>query len=493
MLLSPSPRVRTVLFGVVIIIVLSYTTFRSRHLPGGRIESSSSHSSPQATSTHANYTSSQTEFWRSFQSLLASSGPECESPKRLDRAKAVGYNAVDETPRPELLEMPNEDLERMRRAHDNFVHGIKASNAAAAIYTPSTRGIVSTAGGYYLPVLVISLRMLRRTGSNLPMEVFLASKEEYESYICGQVLPSLNAKCIVLSDILDAASQSNDTITIQHYQLKSFAMLLSSFEELLFLDADSFPIHSPDKLFESEPFISKGMLTWPDFWASSTSAQYYSISSQTQPPTTLRASSETGEILLSKKSHFQSLLLASYYNYYGPSHYYMLLSQGAPGEGDKETFLAAATALDQPFYATSEKVRPIGHAKQDGGVAGSAMVQYDPMEDYNLTKQGLWRVKNSTVADSPRPFFVHANFPKFNPVTIFDEGGPTRHPNGTYRRAWTDNEETIKGFGFDLERQFWEEIKWTACELEDKFRSWEKSHGICENVMNYWNNVFGTP
>lgn len=456
------------------------------------LNSSSNSTASKQSVSHANdpsFREQQVEFWRSFEPLLAGSDPDCESPKTLGKTKEEGFNPSNNQVRPDLLEIPNNCMEKMQKVHVKFVKGIK-ENPPQMIFTPGSRGLVSTAGGKYLPVFVISLRMLRRTGTTLPVEVFLADHEEYEAYICNNVLPSLNATCVIMSDILERVPHSVD---ITHYQFKVFAMMFSSFEEILFLDADCFPIHNPEQLFTSEPFRKHGLITWPDFWASSASPLFYQITSQTVPLMTERASSEAGELLLSKTTHQRSLLLATYYNYYGPSHYYRLLSQGGPGEGDKETFLAAASVMNETFYATSEPVQPIGHMKNDGGIDGSAMVQYDPVQDYALTQKGLWRVKDNSVAESPRPFFVHANFPKFNPATIFHQGAPTKDANGNDRLAWTDQERTIKGFGIDLERRFWEEIKWTACELEDKFKSWQESQNICENARAYWKNIYEKP
>ena len=429
------------------------------------------------------------EFWRLFQSLLASSNPDCSPPHRLDSSGAIGFNPTKAPPRPDLLEMPAGDVEKMRSAHSKLVYKLN-TDPPKMVYTPGTQGIVSTAGGAYLPVLVISLRMLRRTGSQLPMEVFLADKAEYEHYICETVLPELNAKCIVLSDIIDKVPKS---VSITHYQYKIVAMLFSSFEELLFLDSDAFPIHEPKELFAAEPFASHGMVLWPDYWASTASPLFYNITSQPIPSMTLRQSSETGEILISKKSHQRSLLLATYYNYYGPDLYYALLSQGSPGEGDKETFLAAASVFNESVYQVSESVRAIGHFQPDGNLAGSAMVQFDPVEDYRLTQQGLWRVKNSSVAEAPEPFFVHANFPRFNPATIFGKLDVIQDINGNFQRAWTDTQDTIQAFGSDVERGFWEEITWVACELEDKFASWSGRHGLCEHAREYSSSVFPSP
>ncbi|KAB8232799.1 hypothetical protein ETB97_000157 [Aspergillus alliaceus] len=428
----------------------------------------------------------QGEFWQQFEPLLTQWGPNCNPPERLAKAESVGFDPKNTEQPPNLTSIPDEDVVKMKHAHSRFVQFITTTPPTLA-YEPGTRGIVSTAGGSYLPVLVISLRMLRQTGSELPMEVFLADWEEYDGYICQMVLPSLNAKCVVLSEILDRVPSSKSKI--EKYQYKPFAMLFSSFEEILFLDADAFPLKKPELVFTSEPFTSRGLVTWPDFWGSTASPLYYIIASQERPAPNIRQSTESGEVYLSKRTHLRTLLLCAYYNYWGPSHYYPLLSQGAAGEGDKETFIAAATVFDEPFYQVSEPIRALGRHTNDG-FAGSTMVQYSPIQDYALTTKGEWRIKGSTAA-APSPFFVHINFPKFNPATVFSDNGPVVKEDGSYTLAWTAPEEVIESLGPDFQRKLWLEIRWTACALEGKCLSWKGQTGICEKVEDYWNTIFG--
>ena len=155
----------------------------------------------------------------------------------------------------------------------------------------------------------------------------------------------------------------------------------------------------------------------------------------------LRQSTESGEVSHVKKDAFEDAPPLCLLQLLGTTHYYPLLSQGAPGEGDKETFLAAATVLNESFYQVSGPIRAIGHSS-NGGIAGSAMVQFDPSDDYALTRKGEWRVNGST-ASSPRPFFIHANFPKFNPATILRSNmstllsrtmAPPLHAHGRFQK-----------------------------------------------------------
>ncbi|KAK2744913.1 hypothetical protein FQN55_006475 [Onygenales sp. PD_40] len=487
----------------------------------------------------------QIDFWKALLPILQAHAPGCPSPKQDEKTGAIPFDAADPPRRPALVSMPDADLLKMQQAHANVLEELKSSAELQPVVVPKSRGVVSTAGGSYLPVFVSSLRMLRRTGSKLPVELFLKDRGEYESNICDHIIPSLNGRCIVLSDILHPPSATDDVKkphpppstakgAIEHYQLKIFAMLFSSFEEILFLDADCFPLHKPELLFDAPPYKNTGMVTWPDFWISTVSSQYYNITQRPIPSIGLRASSETGQILVSKKTHHTTLLLAAYYNYYGPSHYFSLLSQGAPGEGDKETFLQAAEAADEPFYAVRTPVTPIGHSKKGGGVAGSAMVQFDPVHDYQNTQQlsardsrnnpqarfgtgnlhariaphaddssssggsGISASASASTLPPPRAFFIHAHFPKFNPATVFDinfETRPTYKADGSDGRAWVVPQDTLARFGYDVERAYWEEILWMSCEVKGGFKSWEaaedKGKGICARVRKYWGNVFG--
>ncbi|KAL1963563.1 hypothetical protein VTN77DRAFT_8008 [Rasamsonia byssochlamydoides] len=427
----------------------------------------------------------QQEFWRFLHTLFKKHDPEIALPEKAGSAAPIEYNATHEIPWPEPLQIPPTAVDKIRDAHQGFVNDIKADNPQRSLpYKPGARGIVTAASGASLPVLLVSLRMIRRTHTILPMEVFMMSEEEYEPEICEDVLPSLNATCIIISDIVGTKGMKD----IQRVQLKSLAILFSSFEDVLWLDSDCFPLRDPVHIFQSEAYQSTGLITWPDFWAVTTSPLYYEISSQHPLLPKERASTEAGELFVSKKKHRLTLMLVSYYNYYGPSHYYPLLSQGTPGEGDKETFLAAASALGEPFYAITEGVRRIGHPTENGDIAGSAMVQYDPTQDEQIKLQH----KNETATALPRALFIHVHYPEFDPATIFDpfDVQPTRSPDGKWSRAWTKPEETLYSVGLDTEIHFWEEIKWVACNLEYKFQSWKNKWGVCERVTHYWNSVF---
>ena len=438
---------------------------------------------PLVTSQFQSLQSRRVKFWRRLDSLLYQYAPNCPEPDLPEPAGSLFFDPINNAPRRELIVNTDKLLEPLQQKHHGFVQNIR-NILPYRPYIPKSRGIVSSAGGDYIPTFMVSLRVIRARGLTLPVELILKDLTEYEPYACKVALPALNAKCVVLTEALGVES-----IDIAHFQLKSFAILFSSFEEVVWMDSDCLIINDPAVALDSKPFTETGYVLWPDYWANTASPLYYTISRQQEPPMTARQSTDSSIILVSKKTHLSSLILACYYNYHGPSHYYRLLGQGQPGgDGDKNTFLHAASAMGNDFYAVSELVTPIGRQNPDGYIFGVGMLGADPVGDYENTSQGKWRVKEPYAGPVPLAFYINANNPKFNPAGNLL--GPSSHDDdGTPTRLWTGSKEALQRFGYDVERVAWEQTKAVACEFEEVFESW-KEISVCEQVQRYWDTVF---
>src|SRR5271170_1161096 len=226
----------------------------------------------------------------------------------------------------ELVYIGYEDVQDMRRTHQRLLESLPK-------HPPLVfgRGIVMVGGGKFLRIALHSLRMLRRSGTTLPVELWMSDKNEYSEEFCVEV-STLNVRCRIVAEYLGEE-------VVERYQLKSFAIFLSSFEEVLFLDAGNFPVTSVD-----EVFTSAGVTIWPDYWASTTSPLLFDI---VDSPQTFFRTCATGQLLWNKRTHFRALELALYYNFYGPNYFYPLLTLGGPGQGDKETFQIACQVTNQ--------------------------------------------------------------------------------------------------------------------------------------------------
>jgi alpha 1,2-mannosyltransferase len=422
------------------------------------------------------YPTKLVRFWQAFSQQLENARPDCSTIEvngQHDQTKMKFEPMYHQKPRVDQINITMITLFKMREAHHSMVD-ISRQMAPKLPYIRGTRGIVTIGGGKYNSPLLISLRMLRRSGSRLPVEVFLLSWDEYDSHICEHLLPSLDAKCRILSDIFALAPTHSDT---HRYQYKVFAILFSSFEDVFFLDADNFPAFNPDSVLKTEPFVSYGLVTWPDMWAQTSSKYFFEIAEIPTPDIT-RLSSESGQILFSKRKHGATLLLASYYNYHGPNYYWPLLSQNAWGQGDKETFLHAALALDIPFWDVKTPVWNLGQWVADDNFRHVGMGQHHPEDDFTLSYGDIRNGKTI------RPFMLHINFPwKLDPELIIGDEGPTFHPNKTQIRLLGTKEDMIKSFGYDAEARLWEEILLRACEID----------AACDKVKAYYENIILRP
>lgn len=419
-------------------------------------------------------TEPHSRFWRSYAQILIATAPvchgkPCDLPKMEKSAHAKARYQTDswKTDKPEsIIDMPDSWVDSMRDAHNLFVE-IITSSAPKLEYVPGTRGIVTSAGGPYFPVLLVSLLMLRRTGSKLPVEVLVENSEEYEPLICEVVFPALGAKCIILSDIL---SHSTHEIPFAGYALKIYAMLFSSFEEILLLDADSFPVHPPEVLFMSPPYTTHHFVLWPDFWTPTFSPLWSNITGIDTQTLQLRPTIESGQILVSKRTHAKMLLLAAYYNTYG-HYFYPLTTQGGPGEGDKETFVPAALVLNSTLYTVSSPPTALG---QPGN--GAEVLQYDPIADLHC--------QTSNCTESVRPFFLHCGWPpKMNALH-----------NIRTTRQFGSEELSMELFGEDLEPVVWGYMVEMACG-DIEFRDWgggnKSSTVVCEQTREGFRSMFG--
>jgi len=335
------------------------------------------------------------------------------------------------------------------------------------------KGVVLVAGGQYFAPAIVSIHALRQKGSNLPVEAFLANQDEWEPYLCEEYLPSLNARCLVMTDFTDDKVH-NTTFEVKHFQFKALALLFSSFKEVLLIDSDSIPICNPETdLFSSTAYRSTGFIGWGDFWIGTESPAFYEIAGLPSFPENLpQASSESGQLILDKSRHLKTLLLAVYYNVFGPGYYYQLLSQGAMGEGDKNTFETAAVVLGTPYFRVPDTPPAVVGRFDKGEFRGSAMIQMKP-------------------GQPGKPAFIHANTPKMNAGQVLDSGDLFEKNTKERLRLWGPKDGNEKFFGEDVEMRIWKIMVDTGCQLEDVLRDWKTRDHLCARLREHYESVFG--
>ncbi|KAF5591775.1 MNN2-type II membrane [Fusarium pseudoanthophilum] len=436
-------------------------------------------------------TEQTTKFWEDLVTEFYAAEPhgdKIKPPNSLSRDKFDPYGSKAQI-HTDWLEVSDEEVESLKENHAKFVQSLRHL-APKVPFKRNTKGVVITAKGSAFGVAGTAIRMLRHVGSRLPVQLFLDSATEAEHEVCNNTLSSLQVQCLNMDDFLKLPNTTSlQQPKIEKYQYKPLSIIFSSFQDILFLDSDAFPIRNPDHLLAVEPYKSRGLVTWPDFWLPTISPLFYKIAGAKAPNVTLDSrSSESGVMLYNKARHADSLLLAAYYNFYGPQFYYQLHSQGAWGSGDKETFMQSALVLGNPYWQVTKPASMITANEINWG---SGIWQADPEQDWKLqtqkgrnqttvsTRKGKLRIAEDE-AKITSTMFAHLNRVKFDtrhPSQVL-EGLVPEHPDGTLSRLFGDDVDKVKNVaGYDLEKAIWEEAIKANCDRElleecDKIRKY---------------------
>lgn len=398
-----------------------------------------------------------------------------------------------------ILNIDDATFDKLKALHSAYVHERipylidKLGITTFGELTPSSpkwshysgsSGYVLIGGGKYSWLSYLVIRQIRKLGSILPIEVFMPTTGDYERRFCDDLLPKYNARCVVLEG--DLTEWLSLKFSISGYQYKMLALLASSFENVLYLDSDLYPLRNVEYLFTSNLFREKGLIIWPDNWARTTNPKFYEIAGVEVPQRKVRYSaydrahakdgeelpplesytfadshfhdfentlpnptSEAGVMLVNKTSHLRTLLLALYYNVYGPNFYYPLLTQGGAGEGDKETFIAAASVMGQPYFQTLKKFHWLGyHHKEENHFVSKALGHYDPV--------------TSTESSEKAPMvFAHCSYPKHYADWMYNNNDLVYKELKEHIRMYTGAYFNI---GYDLDLRLLETFVEGLCE-----------------------------
>ena len=124
----------------------------------------------------------------------------------------------------------------------------------------NTRGITISAGGSTCFLnAYLNIRLLRDKGCKLPVSWFYLGDEMKPGWIkVAEEIP--NVKTYNLGGTGDHKKDKGG------WQSKIEAIIQSPYDEVLLLDADSFPIKDPSYLFDHPFYKETNAVLWPDIW-----------------------------------------------------------------------------------------------------------------------------------------------------------------------------------------------------------------------------------
>ncbi|PYI13461.1 putative alpha-1,3-mannosyltransferase [Aspergillus violaceofuscus CBS 115571] len=224
------------------------------------------------------------------------------------------------------------------------------------------RGLVLTAGDKQAPYVLTSLQSLRQQGCTLPVEIMYLGDDDLseDARDALEAIPDVITRDLSLM-VSDAGW------TLRGWAAKPFAILLSSFREAIFIDADALFLTNPADLFHDPGYVQTGALFFRDRLLMPGEKRAWLR--QVLPAPLSRAvhrsrmwtgqsihMQESGVVVVDKWRHFVALLLVTRLN--GPDRD----GDKASGKvgvydmvyGDKETFWLGWELVGDTDYAFHE-------------------------------------------------------------------------------------------------------------------------------------------
>jgi hypothetical protein len=135
------------------------------------------------------------------------------------------------------------------------------------------------------------------------------------------------------------------------WESKSFAIINCPFEEVLFLDADCYPVCDPDECFRPE-HNPHGIVTWPDTTAGDDAVHWPTYGLGPDGQTGLNG----GHYVFVKRQAWAVLQLAAHYDNHSDYYYWRsVYGVQVGGFGDQEQVRAALHKLGAPSHRYAER------------------------------------------------------------------------------------------------------------------------------------------
>ncbi|KAI0969586.1 glycosyltransferase family 71 protein [Xylaria arbuscula] len=226
-----------------------------------------------------------------------------------------------------------------------------------AQFKSAGRGIVLTAGDDQAKYLLTTIYSFRELGCDLPIEIMYLGEEDLDEDHRFELesLPGVTTRDI--SQMVD-----DEGWKLAGWAIKPFAILLSSFREVIFIDADSFFFRDPATLFDDPDYKKTGALFFRDRTIMPESKRKWLMQILPRPIHKLAKEStwwtgtsghhqESGVVVVDKWRHFVSMLLICRFNGSdrdprdGKMGVYEMM------HGDKETFWIGFLLAGDPSFA----------------------------------------------------------------------------------------------------------------------------------------------
>lgn len=197
-------------------------------------------------------------------------------------------------------------------------------------------GIVIVGGGKYFAAAYCNIRLLRHHGCQLPIELWYLGRNNEMPDKWQKIVEPFGVKCCDA----DEQTKCSPMRILNGWELKFYAVQESSFQRVLFLDADCYPMKNPAFCFNDPRFLGTGAV----FQRDCTQFQYVKpeVLEMFGIPNQKLWDLESGAFMVDKVRWGKALKLTVFLNSYSDLVYKVVY-------GDKTTPALAAQLAKQPI------------------------------------------------------------------------------------------------------------------------------------------------
>lgn len=236
----------------------------------------------------------------------------------------------------------------------------------------SGRGIVMIAGGAkYIPCAYVNVKMIRSNGCTLPIELWYIGA--YEMDDTAKAL--FAGMAVTFVDCMDKLAEVSSR-RIGGWEMNPYSIIHSSFQEVVFLDADNVPLIDVETMFDWPGYQNTGAVFWPDY---NRLPDRRSIWKLLQIPYQDESEFESGQIVVDKRKCWKELHLTMCLNEYSDTYYRHVW-------GDKETYHMAWRYLQREYTMVPHGIHKLRATMVQHDMDGKKILQHRNMDKFKLEK-----------------------------------------------------------------------------------------------------------
>lgn len=254
---------------------------------------------------------------------------------------------IDKLSRPPTGDYPKDwtGLKEVQLAHIYLMDRLLEQNFIKPNYKYE-RGIVIGAGGAkYFGCGFACFYILRKLGCHLPVEFWYIDEYEMDNNM-KKLCDGFGIKYVNATEY--CKNNNLSPRILNGWELKAFSTLHSSFQEVLYLDADNIPAKDPTYLFDDPRYRELGAIFWPDLppnkrkeWLPAICWNNIGLEYRDE------VDFETGQYLINKDKCFKELNLTMWMNEHSDWFYKFVY-------GDKSTFHLAWRKCGSDYCISSK-------------------------------------------------------------------------------------------------------------------------------------------